>query len=340
MKEVNILEIGTAAGQKKTISLPVAVMPRGDTLSIPVTVFRGANPGPSLGVVCTSHGDETFPILVMERVLNSLDLQTLRGTVVAIPVLNPLAFESGTRLTGLDMTTEAVNMNLVFPGNPEASIISRMAHQISTHFLTQIDYLVDYHGGAVEKAIDYVLVDCAEPSLAKESVELAIAYGTPVTVVSDGSKSRSLNSSITAAANRMGIPAIIPMCGGQALVTDEAFLERQAESLRNVLRKLGMIDGAPVPPAEQYLYADRLLIRHAEGGLFLPSVLPQDLGKSFPKGSLLGKTISPYTFETLEEFRAPYEETILISVKAIFMRVSPGEYAYIVADKTTRKPLR
>jgi hypothetical protein len=339
MKNLEILGISVDPGQKKTINLPVATMPRGDVLSIPVTVYRGAKLGPSLGIVCTSHGDETFPIIVMEQVLNALDLQELHGAVVAIPVLNPLAFETGIRLTGLEMTTEAVNMNLVFPGNPQGSLIARMAYQVSTNFLSCIDFLVDYHGGAVEKAIDYMLVDCSNEAVLEQSKDLAIAYGAPITVISDGSKSRKLDSSITAVANRMGIPSIIPMCGGQTLVTNREFFDRQVNSLKNVLKKLGMVNGELEEPKERYLYKYRLLIRHTQGGLFLPSIQPKDLGKVFSRDYLLGKTISPYTFEVLEEFKAPYDQTAIISLKALFMRVSPGEYAYIVADASTRKPI-
>ena len=55
-------------------------------------------------------------------------------------------------------------------------------------------------------------------------------------------------------------------------------------------------------------------------------------------GTLLGRVVSPYTFETLEEIRAPYDRGVMILLRGAMMRVQPGDYGYMVANLATARP--
>ena len=44
--------------------------------------------------------------------------------------------------------------------------------------------------------------------------------------------------------------------------------------------------------------------------------------------------VSPYTFETLEEIRAPFERSLMILLRGAITKVHPGDYAYMVAEAT------
>src|SRR3990170_8234593 len=92
-----------APGTRDVIRLPVARRASGDDLHITVHVLNGAADGPVLGLSSTSHGDEAFSIETIRRVLESLDPSRIMGAVIAVPVLNPIAFESFTRTTGQGM---------------------------------------------------------------------------------------------------------------------------------------------------------------------------------------------------------------------------------------------
>jgi hypothetical protein len=56
------------------------------------------------------------------------------------------------------------------------------------------------------------------------------------------------------------------------------------------------------------------------------------LGQVIHKGQLLGRVVSPYTFETLEEIPTPYDNGIMILSHLSRNLVESGDYGYMVGD--------
>src|SRR5919108_584881 len=79
--------------------------------------------GPRLAVVAGVHGNEFPGPLAVGRLSRSLRPEGLAGTVVLVPVANPLAFDAGTRVSPED----GVNLNRVFPGSADGSLTERLA---------------------------------------------------------------------------------------------------------------------------------------------------------------------------------------------------------------------
>src|SRR5258708_39569273 len=94
--------------------IPVTTLASGFELFIPLHRLEGRSPGPTLGLSALVHGDEPLTNEVVRQVLSSIDPADLRGTLLAVPVVNPLAFESLTRHTPVDM----LDLNRNFPGSP------------------------------------------------------------------------------------------------------------------------------------------------------------------------------------------------------------------------------
>jgi predicted deacylase len=334
MQTVRIGDKTVDAGHSGIGYINVATMPRGDELQIAVHVVNGATQGPTLGISCTSHGDEAYGILVIREVLGRLDPMKLRGKVIAIPVLNPIAFESGTRLTGVSLITNEDNLNCVFPGHPEGSLAARMAHGIKQEFADQLDCLLDFHCGGVDGDIDYTLAkDCAG-ELGQSVRAVVEAYGSPIVQYY---KEMAINMApVTTLADvvlERGVPALAPMCGGgPTYLLKPEVLERSTKGVLNVMKYLCMLDGEMSLPVDQLLVKTKVVIRHKHGGYFLPALGTDSTGATVAQGTLLGQTISPYTFEILEEIRAPFAPTVLIMTRTCLSRVAPGDYAYIVAD--------
>jgi predicted deacylase len=61
------------------------------------------------------HGDEHFPIRILREVILGLNPEELAGTVLAIPVANPVAFARSERSTP-EEDIDFANMNRIFPG--------------------------------------------------------------------------------------------------------------------------------------------------------------------------------------------------------------------------------
>ena len=309
--------------------LPVTARSSGETLSIGMHTVTGAVSGPTLGLFSTSHGDEAYAVLVIREVLRRVDPAALRGRILAIPIGNPVAFESFTRTTGQGMNTDKNNMNRVFPGTREGWLTEQMAHVVSTRFVSELDYLLDFHCGGSETAIDYVLTHAGGGEVGERSRELSRAYGTDLLFEHAAAVH---HDTLTDYALSQGIPAVIVESGGSPVAADPSYLEKYVQGVLNVMIEVGMLDGELVLPKRQYLMRRRVLVRPANGGLFIPEVGFERLGTVVEGGTVLARVISAHSFEEYDVFTAPYEETVMIMMRGELSRVNPGDYAYILGD--------
>lgn len=308
--------------------LPVTRRSSGETLSLGLHTVQGQADGPTLGLFSTSHGDEAYAILVIREVLRRVDPARLKGRILAIPVGNPVAFESFTRTTGQGMNTDMNNMNRVFPGTPDGWLTQQMAHVVSTQFVAHLDYLLDFHCGGTETGIDYVLTHAGGGEIGERSRQLSRIYGTEI--LFEHAEAVHHNT-LTDYAMSKGIPSVVVEVGG-SVPGDAAYLEKCVQGVFNVMHELGMLEGKPVLPEKQYLMRRRVLVRPRYGGMFIPEVGFERLGKSVKGGTVLARVISPHSFEEFDVFIAPYEETIMIMMRGVLSRVNPGDYAYILGD--------
>jgi predicted deacylase len=287
----------------------------GVELRLPVHVISGEKPGPTLGVTAGIHGDEYLPIEAVRRLVQQLDPAELSGTVIAVPVVNPLAIESQTRHTPTDMQ----NLNRVFPGDPNGWLTEQLAAVVCEKFLTEIEYLVDLHAGGAQPIVDYVYIQNNEA--------MSRAYGFEALY----RPSHPYVGTLTDVAQSHGIDCVVVEMGGGMIANDE-YLERGTRGLFNVLKYLQMLPGEPEIPEQQTVVTEMSVIRPRTGGLLYPNLKLEDVGSIVPGETLLGTVISPYTFETLEEIRAPFEQNLVILLRPTITKVHPGDYAYMMAE--------
>jgi predicted deacylase len=101
-----------------------------------------------------------------------------------------------------------------------------------------------------------------------------------------------------------------------------------------------MLPGEVERPPEQTIVTEMAVIRPRVGGMLHPEIGLDQLGKEVSGGTLLGRVVNPYTFDTLEEIRAPFERGVMILLRGGMMRVHPGDYGYMVANLATARPAR
>ncbi len=300
----------------KTFSwLPVTTLSSGMELRIPVHRITGAQPGPVLGVTAGIHGDEYLPLEVVRQLVQQLDPAQLRGTVIALPVVNPLAIESQTRNTPLDM----LNLNRVFPGDAHGWLTEQLAAVVCDQFLPEIEYLVDLHAGGAQPIVDYVYIQNDEPM--SRAFGFAALYRPP----------HPFEGTLTDVAQKRGVHCVVVEMGG-GMVENDVYLERGLRGIWNVMKYLEMIPGEPIVPQKQTVVTEMRVIRPHFGGLLYPGVKFPDIGTIVPRDTLLGTVISPYTFEVLEEIRTPFERGLMILLRPTITKVHPGDYAYMVAN--------
>ncbi|MDR7401974.1 MAG: succinylglutamate desuccinylase/aspartoacylase family protein [Armatimonadota bacterium] len=296
--------------------LEVSWLASGMPLRIPVWTVQGTADGPALGVTAAIHGDELVGIEVVRRLLDRLETMPFRGTIRAIPVANPLAMEDLTR--GTPLAVEIANLNRVFPGDPQGDLVARLAHRLVENFLATVDHLVDLHAGGTHAVVDY--------TISLHDLEAALAFGQRVVRPVDG-----YQGTLAAVAAGQGKTAIVAELGG-GYWRDDAYVELGVRGVLNVMRHLGMLDGRPERPPEQWVVPTVVVVRPGHGGLLYSAVTLDQLGTVLAEGHVLGTVVSPYTFETLETLRAPFRRSVLLLVRVGVTRVNPGDYAFMLGD--------
>jgi len=302
--------------------IPVTTLASGFELFIPLHRLVGRTSGPTLGLSAVVHGDEPLTNEIVRQVLLRIDPAELRGTLLAVPIVNPLAFESLTRHTPIDM----LDLNRNFPGAPSGWLSEQTAHILGTKFVSQLDVHVDLHTGGVFPTVDYVYIF-------DRSRELSKAFGSSFLF----EPSQPYPGTFAIPAREKGIPCFTAEVGGGSFL-DAHYIEHGVRGVINVMKQLGMLDGDVVRPPRQTIVTEMAVIRPRFGGMLYPEVGLDQLGKEVRGGTLLGRVLSPYTFETLEEIRAPFERGYMILLRGGMMRVHPGDYGYMVANAETARP--
>ncbi|MBI4771326.1 MAG: succinylglutamate desuccinylase/aspartoacylase family protein [Chloroflexi bacterium] len=127
--------------------------PTGHSEFLPVIIAQGKQPGPCLWLTAGIHGPEHAGPTTLYRLLTQELVDRLRGTVVAIPALNP----AGLRTMKREPYHAPTDPNRMWPdGKPEKpqdpdkdppSSLERAYGRLFEEMLAGADYLIDYHNG-------------------------------------------------------------------------------------------------------------------------------------------------------------------------------------------------
>jgi uncharacterized protein len=128
----------------------------------------------------------------------------------------------------------------VFPGRPDGTASERLAHTLFTEVIAPSDAYVDLHGGDINEALVPFTITAASGNADVDARAQAMARVYGIRYVVQG---RVGGGTYSAEAQR-NIPAILAEAGGQGLL-DRASLDIHLRGLRNVLRYLRIVDGAP-----------------------------------------------------------------------------------------------
>ncbi len=214
-------------GERRTIAIPLAPLVTHDNLAMSVTVVAGKRAGPTLLVSAAIHGDEINGVEIIRRLLRHPAIQQLRGTLLAIPVVNVHGFLHQTRYL-----PDGRDLNRSFPGSSTGSLASRVADKFVDQVLHRCNYALDLHTGARHRTnLPQIRVDLTNP----ESEALGMAFGVPVLL-----HSRLRDGSLREEAAQHGIPFLLYE-GGESLRFDEFSIRVGVRGILNVMRYLDML---------------------------------------------------------------------------------------------------
>ncbi len=302
------IEVGTAravAGQKVRGALKVAEESDGSPLALPVAIVVGRRPGPVVWVDACSHGDEYGGPRALQEVVRGLAPEEMSGTLVAVMIANPPAFQALQRVNpSLD---DLADMGDVFPGRPDRFTTERIAAALHANVQDKADYFLDLHtGGDRFRQHPFVLYSLSDRVPAERYDDLAHGFGIP-TLWRDSVKVFPTDAITTLSAS--GIPSfLVEVGGGQPL--DAADIRLQAAAVRHFLRKVGVLPGRPPRLPGYAIVTGYRIVTNDHGGFFDAAVKPGDRVK---EGSVLGSIVDVHG-DTVETLRAPAGSDIVLGV--------------------------
>ncbi len=276
-------------------SLELVELADGSRVGLPLLVVNGARPGPRLYLGAGIHGDEVTGVAILGAALAGVRPEELAGGVVAVPVQNPLALHADHRIpvghylkSPLDQTP--VDPWVSFPGDPAGTLAEVIAHTLF-QLIRTCDYAIDLH--TPTRGGRYVPISILPPATlgpaAARAEELALAFGSGY-VMKTGTGMYVRGGILAVEATRHGVPAFTFEVGeGGRLEPD--LVAAGVRCVTNALRHLGMLPGAPEPPARTVRLREFVGLRSSRGGLLYTDARLGDLVR---RGDRLARLVDVY----------------------------------------------
>lgn len=268
------------AGSRTTIELPAGRLYTHAPMTIPVHVVSGKKAGPRLFLSAAIHGDEINGIEIIRRLLKLPALKRLRGTIIAVPMVNVHGIINHSRYL-----PDRRDLNRSFPGSEKGPLALRLANLFMKEIVEQSTHGIDLHTGAIHRSnLPQIRANLDD----EETEKLARAFDVPVMI-----SSNEPDGSLRGAASECGIPMLLYEAG-EALRFDEVSIRAGVKGIINVMRALDML-----PPSrtkhhqhvEPVIARSSFWVRAPDSGI-LRSMVP--LGGRVKKNTLLGVIADPF----------------------------------------------
>jgi hypothetical protein len=145
-------------------------------IAIPIAVVKNG-PGPTVLLTAGTHGDEYEGQIAFCNLIRELQADAVSGRVIIMPGTNFPAVMAGLRVSPLD----GGNLNRAYPGDPEGTPTSAIAHYVDSVLLPMADFYLDVHaGGASMQYQEFVSMRlCADEGLNQRTMAAMKAFGAP-----------------------------------------------------------------------------------------------------------------------------------------------------------------
>ena len=267
-------------GERVTLELPLPQLYTHAPLTMSLRVIRGRRDGPRLFVSAAIHGDELNGIEIIRRVLRHSSLKSMRGTLIAIPIVNIYGVIHHSRYL-----PDRRDLNRSFPGSERGSMAARLAGLFMSEIVEQCTHGIDLHTGAINRAnLPQVRAKLDDA----ETADLARAFGVPVVL-----NANLRDGSLRQTAAERGVRMLLYEAG-EALRFDELGIRAGRRGVLNVMRHLGMLPRSRrrrTAAAEPFVARSSSWVRAPESGVLRTTA---SLGARVERDDLLGLITDPF----------------------------------------------
>jgi uncharacterized protein len=244
-----------APGTRATVELEVSTLANNTRMNLPVHVVHGKKAGPVMFISGVVHGDEILGVEIVRRILAARELANLRGTVLAVPIVNSFGFLNHSRYM-----PDRRDLNRCFPGSDRGSLASLLADLFFNDVVLRSTYGVDFHTAALHRTnLPQLRIAPDDKSL----LQLAEAFAPPIIMTS-----KLREGSLRQSAKDSGVKVLLYE-GGEALRFDEIAIGAAVQGTLRMMKALNMIDDAPAVSAhyKPVHSSASVWLRAPEGGI-------------------------------------------------------------------------
>lgn len=266
-------------GTRTTVHIPVPRLYIHTAMTMPVHVVHGRQDGPRLFVSGAIHGDEIIGTEIIRRIIKLKKISKLRGTLIAVPVVNVYAFIQNSRYS-----PDRRDLNRFFPGSKNGSLTSQLADTFMNEVVKGSQFGIDLHAGSNHRAnLPQIRADLEDP----ETLRLARAFQVPV-IINAATRDGSLRKSASDNSVRM-----LMYEASEALRFDEVAIRAGVRGVLGVMTAVGMLRSSSRPKSEiDPLIADSTSWVRAPVSGILHMRVP--LGGKVSKNSRIGIIADPF----------------------------------------------
>jgi N-alpha-acetyl-L-2,4-diaminobutyrate deacetylase len=266
--------------------------------TIPFTVVTGAEQTPVALIIAGVHGDEYEGPAAIHALMEKLDPIKVRGSIIFVPVANPVAFAATTRRHPAD----SGDLNRSFPGSPHGGPTDQLAHLLIEELALAADCIFSLHGWSKEASVvPYAEYGEGDSPATSASRNAACSLGFPYLHPYDWPAGVLGNTALA-----HGIPIVEAEVGGTGTITSEGqTLYRSA-----ILRFLAhfQVLQFPTEPQPEPIIVDHSDLLASHAGLFRSSV---ELADTVVAGQDIG-TVHALDGSLLETLRSPRSGIVAI----------------------------
>ncbi len=294
--DLTINGVSILPGSRITINIPVARLYTHTDINMPVYVIRGKKEGPVLFISAAIHGDEILGSEIIRRLLNNRLLKKIRGSLLAVPVVNVYGFINRSRYL-----PDRRDLNRFFPGSKTGSLASQLASIFMEEIVANSTHGIDLHTGSnhrtnlpqIRASLDH-----------EDTFKMAISFGAPI-IINSNVKDGSLRQAV----QEQDIPMLLYE-SGEALRYDENAIKSGIRGIISVMRYLGMIPERKVKTrkdVEPVIAMSSFWIRAELSGIFNTRI---NLGDMIREGDVMGMISDPFG-DTIETIYSRHEGVVI-----------------------------